>query len=154
VQIHPSTPSTEEKFKKEQCWSLSHGQGATGPVRLITGTGGLWACAASCCRGLDAGCAAHPFPGITPVLGCQALTLAGEMHSEGQSHSTCGKTPREGLGASSPAPSAPAEPNPCSPLPGGPACLLRPTGTLPAAGLGSCLPSCADVCWWQDPKRG
>lgn len=62
MQKHPSLPSTEGELKKEQYWNLSHGEGVTGPVRVITGTGALWACAAGCHGELGAACSPHPFP--------------------------------------------------------------------------------------------
>lgn len=40
MQKHPISPGTEGELTKEQLWNLSHGKGAIGPVRAVTGTGG------------------------------------------------------------------------------------------------------------------
>lgn len=136
MQKHPSSTSTEGGFKKKAVRQFVLWGGGTGPVRVVTGTGGLWACAAGCHRARGVGCAPPPFPGIIPVLGCQALTLAGETPQRGAEPQHVQRNPPGGSRHPLPGPlssrrAEPLLPPPrLAPLPGGAACFLRPTGDV------------------------
>lgn len=138
---------------------MSREEGAAGLVGLVTGTGGPLGLCGPLPQGTECRVCSPPLPQHLPCFGVPGSDLGWSramVHVQQPS--------QEGLGASSPAPSALAELSLCSPLPrlaplprG--SCLLPATHgghfpSLPVGGFDSFLALCADMCWWQLPKRG